>query len=152
MTDHNDIVGATCFTFQPPGIESVYGSIDPKWQFHMRHGDNPAFRWAHLLMPGAVHTGITYGVIPAGGEYDQSSAEVLGGQFYKCCLEAGGQFFETWLWARNTAELMKMCRHIGAVRPDDGSYNVTPWERFKCVLRYFWLRRPTIKLRSPVKP
>lgn len=151
MTDHNDIVGATCFTFQPPGIESVYGSIDPKWQFHMRHGDNPAFRWAHLLMPGAVHTGITYGVIPAEGIDTEPSAEVDGGRFYHCGLLTGGQVFETYIWARNTYELRKMLEHIGLVRRI-WDVESTRWQRFKCVFRYFWLRRPTIKLRSPVKP
>lgn len=154
MTNHYDIVGATSFTYQPPDIESCGGAVNPKWVFYMRHGDNPAFRWAHLLMPGAVRDGVIYGVIPAEGDDNEESEDglILGGQFYKCCLEAGGQFFETWIWARNTTELMKVCLHIGALRPDDGSYNITRWQRFKCVLRYFWLRRPTIKLRSPVQP
>lgn len=152
MTDHNDIVGATCFTFHPPGIESAHGILNPKWEFHMRHGDNPAFRWAHLLMPGAVRTGVTYGVIPDEEIDTEVSAEVDGGRFYHCGLKVDGHIFDTYIWARNTYELAKMLRHIGGIRRIWNIDNLTRWERFKCVLRYFWLRRPTIKLRSPVEP
>ncbi len=152
MTNHEDIIGATSFVFQPRGIESVYGACNPKWMFYIRHGDNPAFRWAHLLLPGAVKEGVIYGVIPADDVETEVSAEVDGGRFFKCGLKAGGQVFETYIWARDNYELRKMCRHIGAVRQIWEVNSVTRWQRIKCFLRYCWLRRPAIKLHSPVSP
>jgi hypothetical protein len=157
MKSPSDTVGATCFTFQPPGIASTNGAVNPKWCFYMRHGDNSAFRWAHLLMPGAVREGVVYGVIPAGSAYTKDYDDLVdGGRFYHCDLQAGGQIFCTMLWARDLTELRKVCRHIGAVVScydvaNRGDYP-SRWQRIKCVLRYFWLRRPTIKLRSPVTP
>lgn len=152
MKSPSDIVGATCFTFQPSGIASANGAVNPKWSFYMRHGDNPAFWCAHLLMPGAVRDGVVYEVIPTDDVETEVSVEIDGGRFFKCGLKSGGQVFETYIWARNNYELRKMCRHIGAMMQIWEVDTVTHWQRLKCVLRYFWLRRPTIKLRSPVTP
>jgi hypothetical protein len=72
------------------------------------------------------------------------------GQFEKftALLPAGNTVFKVELCAKDFMEFADMCREIGALR----YRKVTRprWLEFKCVLRWLWLRRPTIRWRSPL--
>lgn len=138
--EFHDDVGSASFQF----AHRRGGSVT-RFCFNMKVGENPDFWKARLLMPGAEFQGIIHGV------FECDDGAVRGGNGYEKCtalLHAGRSTFKIDLMARDYDEFVTMCREIGAL-----SYSVsgpTRWQRTKCVLRWFWERRPVLRWRSPL--
>lgn len=119
--------------------------------FTMKVGDSPDFWRARLLMPGAEFGYWIFGVIEAGdidgidGALEMDAEE----QGWWCHVKAGRSVFWVELHCRTRVEAVAMCREIGCLRLK-GEPSATRWERWKAMARFFWERRPVVKLRSPL--
>lgn len=116
-----------------------------RFTFNIKVGDNPDFWKARLLMPGAQFCG----VIGAVFETDDGAIRAPDGyRSYYTFLTAGNTRFDIHLMARSQSEFEAMCREIGALEIQPG--DVSRWRRMKCILRWFWERRPVVRWRSPL--
>lgn len=150
--DHPD-VGSWTFQFVC-SLSSEFGLSKNMVSFNIKVGDDPNFILAQYLMPGAELLGQIHGVIPCGEEpsedfYVSTKNGPVLFHSYPCAIKVNGSVFKTMLYAENPQDLQVMCNDIGGMRPieDDSLSFITKCSLF---IKYFWLRRPQITLRSPV--
>lgn len=136
----HDDVGSAAFDFAHRDGKSL-----TRFCFNMKVGENPDFWKARLLMPGAEFKGIIHAVF----EMDDGAIRSLGdSKPFNALLFAGRSCFRIELMARSQAEFERMCEEIGALQ--SGPAPVSARRRVACALRWFWLRRPTVRFRGPL--
>lgn len=141
--ENHTSVGAALFEYchTRGGTRSRYG-------FEMRVGDNPDFWKARLLMPGAEFQGICYASWDSRTTDTGAILSTSQDRPFYALLTAGRSTFRIELMAADHADFLRRCREIGALQT--GLEPLSRWTRFLAVLRFLWLRRPTIRLRSPL--
>lgn len=118
------------------------GGSQTRFSFYIKAGDDPNWWLAQRLMPGAVNLG----KIGAIFECDGAINSRLNGEFYDCELRVRGSVFHTQIWAEDLFNLCDRLDEIGGL----AHRGYMPVPRWKLFLRYYWLRRPTIRRRSPL--
>lgn len=142
------------YRFDREGSSTRYG-------FNIRVGDDPNWPGAMKLMPGAVLMGKLYAVFEA-HETDDGAviSHANDGHWYDCELHVKDSVFRTSIWALSGAEAYARVKAIGGLRLVGGrGFDIADWmvepqagtkERLSLFLRWHWLRRPTIRRRSPL--
>ena len=112
-------------------------------EFHIKFGDDPN-RWvAERMMPGAECTGQITAVYEGDGAAVSNDAE------YKVCVVHKGSKFEFSLFAKTYEEFLDARNSIGLL----SNYGIMEFDwaaKLIYMLKWYWLRRPTIKRKSPL--
>lgn len=128
-------------------FSSESGTIT-RYCFTIKVGDDPNWWLAQRLMPGAVNIGKLHAVFEAESDTGAVHYDEVG-RFYDCELVVRGSVFRTKLWATGAAELFDRLQQIGGLSWV-GFKPIRVSSRFPLFLRYYWLRRPCIRRRSPL--
>ncbi len=113
--------------------------------FELKAGDDPNFKLAKWMMPGAEIIGQ---IAWAQNCFDDSERD-RSLKFHTCAIKVGGSVFKSMICAKNKRELNIICRDIGGMRPIEEP--PLPFlTKLGLIIKYLWLRRPQIKFRSPV--
>lgn len=136
---HHPDVGAHLFEYpfaEPDGLH--------RYAFTIHAGDNPDFPAAIRLLPGAH----LIGCVAAGFAVDFAEPADHWTKFY-CRVAAGRSTFCTTISARSLDDARARCCAIGGLRVD-GDPLPSRRQRLALQIRYFWLRRPTVRRRTPL--
>ena len=138
----DDRVGAHCFEY---AFEKPAGSVG-RYALYFQVGDDPDWRGAHLLMPGAQYLGQPVAVFEAdsGAMLPRSTDER-----FTCWLHHRGRIFWTVIHAETVDEARARCRAIGGLVVAGDPWP-TRWQRLRLFVRYWLERRPQIRLRQPL--
>lgn len=118
------------------------------WQrrsFYIKAGDSPDFWKLRLLMPGAEMQGLIYVVFEDTGSIGKLTDE----EPCYALIRAGRTVFKIELFAKTRGQFEQQCREIGALQYTMSG--LSRWFRIRCVLRWFWERRPVVRWRSPLE-
>lgn len=136
---HHPDVGAHWFEYPYGDARGLF-----RYGFRIHAGDNPDFPAAIRLLPGAH----LIGCVAAGFAVDFAEPADHWTKFY-CRVAAGRSTFCTTISARSLDDARARCCAIGGLRVD-GDPLPSRRQRLALQIRYFWLRRPTVRRRTPL--
>lgn len=137
---HHPDVGAHLFEYpfwEPDGLH--------RYGFTIHAGDNPDFPRAVRLLPGAH----LLGCVAAGFGDTGASPDDDDWPKFHCYVVGGRSWFRTTIPAPSIDAARQRCLAIGGLRVA-GDPPPSRAQRLRCLARYFWERRPVVRLRTPV--
>lgn len=143
ISESHDSVGASSYLYLSPR-ESALGMCRNVATFNIQWGDSPLRKEAERLMPRAHFVGTVVAVAALSGEVPLSDSPPP-----NCELHTRRFRVPVFLFVESPEQLKQECRAIGGLAPIPAP-RLTWWARCKLRLTYYWLRRPTVTMRSPV--